>query len=276
MVGPNNAGKSTILAAFRILASAMRKAATRKAEVVRGPNGPTYGYSVDLSSISVAGENVFYNYDETRAATIQFTLSNGNTLTLYFPEPGECVLLPDADGRSVLTPNRFKASFQCSIGFVPILGPVEHHESLYEREAARLALYSYQAARNFRNIWYHYPERFERFRETLQQTWLGMDIQRPEVDRSHSRPRLYMYCPENRIPREIFWAGFGFQVWCQMLTHIIQATDVSIFLIDEPDIYLHSELQRQLLGILRALGPDILLPLIQRKSSPRRIQMRSF
>lgn len=44
-----------------------------------------------------------------------------------------------------------------------------------------------------------------------------------------------------------------------MLTHIIQSQDSSIFLIDEPDIYLHAELQRQLLGLLRNLGPDVLL-----------------
>ena len=68
-----------------------------------------------------------------------------------------------------------------------------------------------------------------------------------------------MFCPEERIPREIFWSGFGFQVWCQMLTHLIQGGDNSIFLIDEPDIYLHSNLQRQLIGLLRQLGPDILI-----------------
>jgi predicted ATP-dependent endonuclease of OLD family len=68
-----------------------------------------------------------------------------------------------------------------------------------------------------------------------------------------------MYCPENRRSREIAWAGFGFQVWVQMLTHLIQAHDKSLFLIDEPDIYLHSDLQRQLLGLLRNLGPDILI-----------------
>lgn len=68
-----------------------------------------------------------------------------------------------------------------------------------------------------------------------------------------------MFCPEERIPREIFWAGFGFQVWCQMLTHLIQSSDASLFLIDEPDIYLHSDLQRQLLSLLRNLGPDILI-----------------
>ena len=68
-----------------------------------------------------------------------------------------------------------------------------------------------------------------------------------------------MFCPEERIPREIFWAGFGFQVWCQMLTFIVQAKEASLFIIDEPDIYLHSDLQRQLLGILKLLGPDILI-----------------
>ena len=54
-------------------------------------------------------------------------------------------------------------------------------------------------------------------------------------------------------------AGFGFQVWCQMLTHLVQSSSSSIFLIDEPDIYLHSDLQRQLLSLLQDLGPDILI-----------------
>ena len=44
-----------------------------------------------------------------------------------------------------------------------------------------------------------------------------------------------------------------------MLTHIVQSSDTSIFLIDEPDIYLHSDLQRQLLSLLQNLGPDILV-----------------
>jgi hypothetical protein len=139
------------------------------------------------------------------------------------------------------------------------LGPVEHNEPLFEKEAARLALFNYRAARNFRNIWYHYPEHFETFRRLLRETWPGMDIEQPKIDTSRERPALHMFCPEDRIPREIFWSGFGFQVWCQMLTHIVQAADRSLFLIDEPDIYLHSDLQRQLLGLLRNLGPDILI-----------------
>lgn len=259
LVGPNNAGKSTILAAFRILAAAIRRARSKKAEIVQGPNGAVHGHKIDLAAISVAEENLFFDYHEDQAALIHFHLSSKNTLTLYFPEHQVCYLIPDAQGRTCSSPSSFKANFRCSIGFVPILGPVEHHEILYDKEAARLALFNYAAARNFRNIWHHYPEGFAEFRELIMRTWPGMDILQPEIDRSHDRARLHMWCPENRKPREIFWAGFGFQVWCQMLTHVIQSRKVSLFLIDEPDIYLHSDLQRQLLGILRTLGPDILI-----------------
>ena len=68
-----------------------------------------------------------------------------------------------------------------------------------------------------------------------------------------------MFCPEHRIDREIYWAGFGFQVWCQMLTFILQARTSSLLIVDEPDIYLHSDLQRQLIRLLEGLGPAILL-----------------
>jgi energy-coupling factor transporter ATP-binding protein EcfA2 len=109
LVGPNNSGKSTILAAFRILAAALRKATSRKAEIIRGPQGRTPGYVIDLRAISIAEENIFYNYDDSEVATIKFTLSNTNELLLYFPEQGSCYLIPDAQGRPILTPTVFKA-----------------------------------------------------------------------------------------------------------------------------------------------------------------------
>lgn len=261
LVGPNNAGKSTVIAAFRILAEAMRKAQSRKADLINGPNGRVYGHSVDLRTAFVAEENVFFEYRDDDPALIKFLLSSGNSLTLYFPEQGSCYLIPDAQGKICNSPSTFKKNFQCRIGFAPVLSPVDHRERLYQQEAARLALLSYQASRNFRNIWHHFPEKFEIFRNLVESTWPGMSVERPEVVRIEDEKDafLFMYCPEKRRPREIFWSGFGFQVWCQMLTHIVQSSDVSIFLIDEPDVYLHSDLQRQLVSILKELGPDIVI-----------------
>jgi energy-coupling factor transporter ATP-binding protein EcfA2 len=259
LVGPNNAGKSTILAAFRMLAHAMRRAESRKAELLHGPNGLVHGHNIDLSQISVAEENLFFDYNDDEAASVRFRLASGNSLLLYFPEHGTCRLIPDARGHACSSPASFKTQFRCPIGFVPILGPVDQIEELNERETARRALFNYRAARNFRNTWYHFPEGFETLREMIGRSWPGMDMTPPELNRTHDKPRLELWCPEQRKPREIAWAGFGFQVWCQMLTHVVRWRNSAVFLIDEPDIYLHSDLQRQLLGILRTLGPDIVL-----------------
>lgn len=259
LVGPNNTGKSTILSAFRILSEAMRKARARNPIYVEGPEGESLGHSIELHNLPIATENVFYDYDDSVPASITFKVSNGNSLILYFPRQGVCNLICETIGRPVITTSTFQSQFNIHIGFVPILGPVDYEEQLYLKEAARLALLTQGAARNFRNIWYHYPDDFDEFRNLIISTWPGMDIEHPTVDYTHDKPLLRMFCPEERIPREIFWAGFGFQVWCQLLTYIVRARTSSLFIIDEPDIYLHADLQRQLIGILKELGPDILI-----------------
>jgi AAA domain, putative AbiEii toxin, Type IV TA system len=217
------------------------------------------GYHVELEGIPVATENVFFDYNESRPATVRFRISNGNELILFFPERGACYLHCNTKTKTVRSSSQFMNQYNVPVGFVPILGPVEHEEPLYQRDAARLALLTHRAARNFRNIWYHYPDNFDEFRNLVKATWPGMDIQKPEVDHSGNEAILHMFCPEERIPREIFWSGFGFQVWCQMLTFMMQNKESSLFIIDEPDIYLHSDLQRQLLDLLKNLGPDILI-----------------
>ncbi len=259
LVGPNNAGKSTVLGALRILSEGIRKARSKCSELVDGPKGlQVRAYTIRLEGLPVSTENVFYNYDESIPATVEFRLLNGNSLSLYFPERGRCYMIPTAEW-PIRTPSDFKKHFNVEVAFVPVLGPVDHIEPIYQEEAARLALLSQGASRNFRNIWYHFPAGFDEFRKTIQETWPGMDIQKPEIITSGERPHLCMFCPEERFPREIFWSGFGFQVWCQMLTFILQAKAASVLVIDEPDIYLHSDLQRQLVGLLADLGPQIIV-----------------
>jgi AAA15 family ATPase/GTPase len=260
LVGPNNAGKSTVIGSLKILAEGIRKARSRKPVLIESPKKTQIlGYQIDLTQVPVAVENVFHNYEDDTPAIIRFKLSDGAFLQIFFPKQGECYMNYESEERIIYSPTDFKKYVDLEIGYVPILGPVDHTETLYQKEAARLALLSHTASRNFRNIWFHYQEDFSEFKELIKQTWPGMDISLPEINRSLKTTTLNMFCPEERIPREIFWAGFGFQVWCQMLTYIVKNKNSSIFLIDEPDIYLHSDLQRQLLGILKNLGPDILI-----------------
>lgn len=258
LVGPNNSGKSTIIGALRILGEGLRRARSKSPTPIELQGRFAWGYRIDLRGLPVAGENVFFNYDDSEHAEISFRISNGNLLKLHFPEQRACYLLFEAAKR-IRSPADFKREFDVEIAFVPILGPVEHNEPLYQKEAARLALLSHNASRNFRNIWYHYPEEFADFRALINQTWPGMDIDRPEAQVDAKGATLRMFCPEERFPREIYWAGYGFQVWAQMLTYIVQGRQASLIVIDEPDIYLHSDLQRQLVSLLQELGPDVLI-----------------
>lgn len=259
MVGPNNAGKSTILGAFRLLAEGIRRARSRAPVPARIDGVHTFAFKVPVDDLPVSTENIFHNYDDGEPARVTFKLSNKNELELHFPEVGSCYLVCRNSRKAIRSSADFKREFPVSVGLVPVLGPVEHQEQLFQKEAARRALLTHSASRNFRNIWYHFPNDFDRFRELVRTTWPGMDIESPVPSRRGEKVYLDMFCPEDRYPREIYWAGFGFQVWCQMLTYLLRSKADSLLIIDEPDIYLHSDLQRQLLRILEQLGPDILL-----------------
>src|SRR5258708_14966389 len=68
-----------------------------------------------------------------------------------------------------------------------------------------------------------------------------------------------MFCREGRVDRELCWAGFGFQVWLQLLTHITNSATSDILVVDEPEIYLHPDLQHRLFQILKATNKQIIL-----------------
>lgn len=257
LVGPNNSGKSTVLAAFRVLAEALNRPRSRNPERIRVSSGTRLGYSIPSESLPISTENVHTDYAQ-RESRINFRLSNGNSLELHFPSDGGCILIPDTAGRVIRSVGDFKRAFPISIAVVPELGPVEHDEPLLERETVRRGLATHRAARHFRNYWWHFSEGFDEFAELVSRTWPGMEVRRPELADVMTN-KLVMFVHEHRIARELYWSGFGFQVWCQLLTHVSHSAPASVVVIDEPEIYLHPEVQRQLLGILRETGPDVIL-----------------
>jgi hypothetical protein len=172
LVGPNNSGKSTVVGAFRILNEGIRKAKAKSPERVEVDGLITQGYKLNIEDLPVASENIFHNYDESRSASVTFKLSNDSTLKLHFPERGVCIMVPEPKSGDVRTPKDFRTKFDLEVAFVPILGPVDQREPLFEKEAARRALMTNGASRNFRNIWYHYPDDFDKFRDMVQSSWL--------------------------------------------------------------------------------------------------------
>jgi energy-coupling factor transporter ATP-binding protein EcfA2 len=252
--GANNSGKSTIIGAFRSLAVALRTARTRSPQLLTVGDLQTYGYLISESQLPISLENVRTSYEEGESR-VSFRLSNGNQLHLHFDEKG-CVLIAEARGAAVRTPAAFKTSFPLELAVVPVLGPVEHREVLREKETVSSALATHRASRHFRSYWYHFPDNFQNFAELLESTWPDMVVHPPTLALNRE---LTMFVREGRIDRESYWVGFGFQIWCQLLTHVHRATDSSLIVVDEPEVYLHPDVQRRLLEVLRSAGPDVII-----------------
>lgn len=258
LVGPNNSGKSTIISSLRVLQAALKIANSRSASLIPSPlGGNTWGYRIPENSIPISLENVHTDYYQADTK-IEFRLSNANKLTILFPSDGGCILKIDAQGKLIKTPSAFKSNFPISVQVVPVLGPFEQEEIIVTDETVKRSLGTPRAARHFRNYWYKNPEGFDEYKNLLEKTWPGMTIQLPELT-SVLDKRLVMFYSEKRCDREVFWAGFGFQIWCQLLTHLARANEYTLTVIDEPEVYLHPDVQRQLLGILRDIGTDVIL-----------------
>ena len=258
LVGPNNSGKSTVLSAFRVLEQALRRARARSASAIQiRPGKYAYGHNIPENTIPISLENVHSDYTESDSS-IEVRNSLGNKIHLLFPADGGVKMHWETTHKPPSTPGAFKKAFPDIVQTIPVLGPVEQHEFIVTDETVRRAAGTPIASRHFRNYWRRNADGFARFRQLVEDTWPGMSIREPETaDVLDSR--LTMFVSEHRIDRELYWSGLGFQIWCQLLTHISRCSESDVLVVDEPEVYLHPEVQRQLLGILREVRPDIVL-----------------
>jgi energy-coupling factor transporter ATP-binding protein EcfA2 len=256
LVGPNNSGKSTVIGALRTLDAAVRSARGRAPTRIHFGEEAKIGYRIPNESVPISLENVHTDYNSAESR-VTFHLANGNSLALVFESDGGCVLVPTAESGVITSAAVFRREFPINLVIVPVLGPVEHNEKRRERGTVVAGLSTHRASRQFRSYWHYYPEGFDAFAALVERTWSGMQIEAPEFDPGTAE--LTMFCLEGRMTREIYWVGFGFQIWCQLLTHISRATSDALVVVDEPEVYLHPDVQRQLLGILRDSGADVLM-----------------
>ncbi|WP_081505949.1 ATP-dependent nuclease [Azospirillum lipoferum] len=247
LVGPNNAGKSSLLDAFRILEACLRYAKTKNPEAIDVyGHGVFRGYRLPETTIPVKLANITRDYSD-EDAILEFRTSNGVDIYIRLHHSKRATFYIDAPGFKTHTSKSFREA--CAIDFVivPTLSPLEMEERFVEDETIRRNEGTRTSSRHLRNVWYRKrDEEFSQFRKDVSDAWPGISISKPEI--GNSIPRIVdMYYSENRVEREVSCAGFGFQVWLQILTHLTRGLPGATLIIDEPDIYLHPDLQKRLL-----------------------------
>ncbi|MFI2457698.1 ATP-dependent nuclease [Streptomyces sp. NPDC019539] len=91
--------------------------------------------------------------------------------------------------------------------------------------------------------------------------WIGgMEIEAPVVQYGPKTSIDVFYTePGSGKEKELVWAGDGVQIWLQLLLHIYRLKDAPTLVLDEPEVFLHADLQRRLIRLIDSLGIQVVL-----------------
>lgn len=259
LIGANNAGKSTALGALRLIAAMLPTARRTAPTTVGRVEGRTVrGWPITAAAIessAFSSDNIRHDFrpSETR---IEVTTSSGARVvaswaTAEDPDepapPGMLSVFPPKDTNP--PPRTVAITMVPSIGIVPTLTPLEQHESLVTDETVKRYLSSRRSSRYFRNaLWRLEADDWDEFRSFVYER--TPELSNLSINRSYGSDKdvfdLFYEEENSRHEREIGWAGDGVQIWLQALFHLWRQRDADVVILDEPDVFLHPDLQRRL------------------------------
>jgi predicted ATPase len=261
LAGPNNAGKSTIIAALRTCANMLRRARRqRPTDTFQDRGSEVLGFPFSSSQVDLVEENLRHEFrDVETRLVLRFT--DRRVLTAVWPqgEAATAFFYLQSDRSSVHTAQDARAF--PDMGIVPVLSPVDQNEVLLTPKYVRENLDGRLASRHLRNqLWLlrdsNDPEEdFDAF-VAFARPWLP-ELRLRELT-THFGERdmeldLFYTEPGRRSEKEIVWAGDGIQIWLQLLLHVFRNRHVDVLILDEPDVFLHPDLQRRLVKLLEEL-----------------------
>lgn len=247
LTGRNNAGKSSILDALRVTHDVLRFSSRRVPESSVFEGRSCVSFTLPVTALKIPIANITWNYSDD-PATIRLWMTNGSqfVILIHPDHPIRAYLL--TEGPAPRTTAAFRRQFPLSLVVVPTLGPVEENEYYLTDKTISSSENTRTAHRHLRNILSRKTaDEFREFSQEVSLAWPEISLERPRVI-GHGNP-MEMTFYEDRIPREIYWSGFGLQVWMQMVLQFMRGSDNSVLVLDEPDIYLHPDFQVRMIEL---------------------------
>lgn len=263
IVGRNNAGKSTVVEALRIIAII----ANRAPYLTFGPISeeteyPLYEYGVkpSLTGTDIDLSNVCHEYRDP-PAIVQAFFESGEQIDAYlFNDNYIFAVLKLSDGVPISTKAGARKFRERAVKALPQVGPLQKEERVLKEKSVRQNLYSSLAPQHFRNQLYQFPDFRNKFFELVEKFWPGMRIEDITFKQEPGEnPFLILLIRDSRFVAEAAWMGHGLQVWLQVLWFLSRVDENETIIIDEPDVYLHADLQRQMVRYIMNLDNQVIL-----------------
>ena len=252
LVGKNNAGKSTIGEVIRIVSLAT--STYKNANYVNRPDWLSgepiieKGYSPSLLRTKINLSRCTYRYEE-KVAIITAKFKGRSSIKIYISFDGEIFIKIFKNDKCLTSRNSVLTANIPLVKSLPSLKPLLIDEKVYDSSYIFLPRNEKNLSIHFRNVLYYSrnTDKFAAFKESIISTWPGIRLD----DLYNEEQLLKLILIDEDFAAEISNFGDGLQIWLQILWFIAYNSEETIVFFDEPDVYLHAELQIKLFEYIK-------------------------
>lgn len=255
VVGKNNAGKSTCVEALRIVSLVTER--LKNLPVKSPPPGiglstAHKGLRPRLDSIAIHKESIFHRYGSPPALIVA-TFSNNSFIKIYVGEKLQVhALVYNQSGKLAKSRSAIEESKIPTVSILPQIGPLLDEERKRDDDYVKRNVQSTLSSRHFRNqIRIFKDSFFAEFKQLVSSTWPDLvvsDLLVPGI--LDDDDRINLFVRDGDFEAEVAWMGHGLQMWLQTMWFLSRSTRASVLILDEPDVYMHADLQRKLIRLL--------------------------
>jgi hypothetical protein len=255
-VGKNNAGKSTVVEALRLVSLiANRYQSLNYHELPDWLDRPRRqrGVFPSTEGLEINNEGIFHRYGSP-PGRILAKFSNGNELEILIgPDTTIVGIIKDSAGDVIRTKGEARNVDFPQVAILPQIGPLLRDEYKLDPTYVRQSMASSRSSLHFRNQLFYQKAHFEAFKRVAQETWPGLAVKDLDAETiSPTDTALRLFIRDTDFTAEVGWMGHGLQMWLQMMWFLTHSAAASSVILDEPDVYMHPDLQRRLIRLLRS------------------------
>lgn len=180
IVGKNNAGKSTIVEASRLIALITNRylTASYHSTAIWVDELPlsAVGISPSVKNIGINFQTIFHRYNNPPSIITAY-FDNQCTITIHLGKDGQIhAVIKDAQGSIIKTRGQAKALNLDAISIFPQVAPAQKKETILDADYVKDHMASPLSPLHFRNQLNLFPLLWQPFKDAIEDTWPGVTI----------------------------------------------------------------------------------------------------